>query len=134
MPLLFSHRSVWICLAVACVFALAPARASEFEDLSKQAERNFTTPEGRRYMLDRFDKAFLPRLVKALPKCSARTPDTKQPAVLVFVIAVDGKIKRLLHSPGIPLGECIAAELQSLRTVPPPPRDSWVVAFAAANH
>jgi uncharacterized protein YegJ (DUF2314 family) len=121
-------------LALAFVFATPTTRASEFDDLSKQGERNFATPEGRRYQLGPFEKAFLPRFVKALGKCSQHTPDTKMPATLVFVIAGDGKIKRVLHTPGIPLGECLAAELQSLRTVAPPPHDAWVVAFAAANH
>ena len=121
-------------VALTFVFAVASACASEFDDLSKQGERNFATPEGRRYHLGPFDKAILPRFVKALGKCSQHTPDTKTPATLVFVIAADGKIRRVLHTPGIPLGNCLAAELQSIKTVPPPPHDSWVVSFAAANH
>src|SRR5437899_3354289 len=124
----FSLRSARVA-AVIFVFAAVSTRASEFTDLEKQGERNFATPEGRRYLLGPFDKAFLPRFSKALTKCSLRTPDTKEPATLVFVIAADGKVKRILHTPGIPLGECLAAELQSFKTVPPPPHDSWVVAF-----
>lgn len=132
-----SLRSQWICrgrtVVAALVVAASTAGASEFDDLSKQGERNFSTPEGRRYF-DRFDKAFLPRFGKALGKCSAHTPDTKEPAVLVFLIAADGKITKFLHSPGIPLGDCLAVELRSFKTVPPPPKDGWVVSFAAANH
>ena len=61
-------------------------------------------------------------------------PDTKEPASIVFVIAADGTVKRLLYSTDIPFGRCIGSKVRAIKTLPKPPRDNWVVALGAANH
>jgi hypothetical protein len=78
-----------------CSLAAAAATSSELESLIKQAGQNFETNEGRRY-LERFQKGIMPTFGKALDTCSTSMPDTKEPASIVFVVAADGTVKRLL--------------------------------------
>jgi Uncharacterized protein conserved in bacteria (DUF2314) len=105
---------------------------TEFEQLANQGAKNFPTKEGQHYEAQ-FEKVFLPRFATALRECN-NEPDTKEPAMLVFVIAADGRVKQLLHSPNILFGDCVAAKLRTLTTLPRPPRDNWIVSFGAANH
>jgi len=105
---------------------------TEFERLADQGAKNFKTQEGRQYEAQ-FEKVFLPRFGAALGECK-NEPDTKEPAMVVFVIAANGQVKQLLHSPNIPFGDCVAAKLQTITMLPRPPRDNWIVSFGAANH
>ena len=116
------------------LFLVATAEgASRLDTVSEEASRNYGTPEGQRYF-DRFDKAIMPVWHKALADCSRRSPDTKEPATFVFVISADGRVKEILYSRNIPLAQCMAPRLRAITSVPRPPRDSWAVALAAANH
>jgi hypothetical protein len=78
-------------------------------------------------------QAISPEFGNTLRHCCGTTPDTKHPAMVAFVIGKDGTVKRVLSS-AIPLGECMAASFRKIKRVPPPPGDSWVIAFGAANH
>lgn len=111
----------------------AVAAASELESLTKKAGENYRTKEGRRYF-DAFDKAIMPVFGKALDSCSKSTPDTKEPASFVFVVAADGKVARLLYSTDMPFGVCVGSKLRAVKTVPKPPHDGWAVALGVANH
>lgn len=108
------------------------ADTKEFEALANEGGRNFQSKEGQRYEAE-FEKVFFPVFTRALRECN-NEPDTKEPATLVFVVAADGRVKRLLNSPDISFGDCVAAKLRVLRTLPKPPQDNWVISFAAANH
>jgi uncharacterized protein YegJ (DUF2314 family) len=114
-------------------FAANAGGASRLATISEEATRNWGTREGQRYF-DRFDRAIMPVWTKALTECSRRSPDTKEPATFVFVISADGRVKELLYSRNIPLAQCMAPRLRAITSVPRPPRDSWAVALAAANH
>lgn len=116
-------------------FALAAdvAAMSELESLGKQAGDNYSTKEGQRY-IEEFQNAILPVFSKALQACTKSTPDTKEPASLVFVVAADGTVKRMLYSTDIPFGVCVGTKLRTIKKVPTPPRDNWAVALGAANH
>jgi Uncharacterized protein conserved in bacteria (DUF2314) len=127
-----SRRSISGFLAVLFLAATAEG-ATRLDAVSEEAGRNWSTPEGQRYF-DRFDKAIMPVWIKALTECSRRSPDTKEPATFVFVISADGRVKELLYSRNIPLAQCMAPRLRAITSVPRPPRDSWAVALAAANH
>ena len=116
-----------------CSLAAAAAGSSELEALVHQAGENFQTKEGRRY-LEEFQKGIMPTFGKALDTCSTSMPDTKEPASIVFVVAADGKVKRVLYSTDIPFGRCVGSKVQGIKTLPKPPRDNWVVALGAANH
>src|SRR3984893_8644561 len=61
---------------------------TEFERLADQGAKNFKTQEGRQYEAQ-FEKVFLPRFGAALGECK-NEPDTKEPAMVVFVIAANG--------------------------------------------
>lgn len=111
----------------------AGAASNELESLVKQAGENFETKEGRRY-LEAFEKRIMPTFGKALDTCSTSMPDTKEPASIVFVVAADGTVKRLLYSTDIPFGRCVGSKILTIKTLPKPPRDNWVVAMGAANH
>lgn len=43
-------------------------------------------------------------------------------------------MKRLLYSTDIPFGRCVGSKIRSIKTLPKPPHDNWVVAIGAANH
>jgi uncharacterized protein YegJ (DUF2314 family) len=127
-----TSRCLLIALLTLCSLAAVGAATSEFEALEKEAGRDFSTKEGQRY-LEEFQKAIMPIFGNALNDCKER-PDTKEPATFLFVVAADGKVKRLLYSRDIPFGVCVASKLRAIKTLPKPPRDSWIVAFGAANH
>jgi hypothetical protein len=126
-------RSLFVCTFAFFSLATAKAASSELESLTKEAGRNFETKEGQRY-LEQFEKAIMPVFSKALSTCSSSTPDTKEPASIVVVVAANGTIQRLLYSTDIPFGNCLGSKLRAIKTVPKPPRDAWAVALGAANH
>jgi uncharacterized protein YegJ (DUF2314 family) len=115
-----------------CSLVAAIAATSEFEQLEKEAGRNISTDEGQRY-LEQFTKGIISVFGPALNDCKEK-PDTKEPAIFYFVVRADGTVKRLLYSRDIPFGVCVGSKLRAIKTLPKPPRDSWVVAFGAANH
>jgi uncharacterized protein YegJ (DUF2314 family) len=127
-----TSRSLIAGFLALCSLAAAAAATSEFEALVKEAGRNYVTKEGQRY-LEEFQDAILPVFADALNTCRDK-PDTKEPATLLFVVAADGTVKRLLYSKEIPFGVCVGSKLRAIKALPNPPRDSWAVAFAAANH
>jgi hypothetical protein len=109
------------------------ATASELEGLMKESARNYQTKEGARYR-EQFFKAVSPVIEEALHECSPTTPDTKEPAGIVFVVAANGRVKKVISSPNIPFGDCMVAKLRTISTVPRPPGDSWAVGMGFANH
>jgi len=112
------------------------ADSSEFTALSKQATRNNDTREGRRYQDQFFLNAIDPALRAAMNSCPKSTPNTidGHPGEIVFVVAADGRVKKLLYSADVPLAECVAAKLRAVSKLPPPPHDSWAVAVLVAQH
>jgi uncharacterized protein YegJ (DUF2314 family) len=125
------------CLILLVLSVVTPAatRATNTTELAavlREAGQNYQTKEGQRYE-EQFLKAISPAFAAALKECG-NSPDTKEPATIVFIIAASGHVRRLLHSQNIRFGDCVAAKLKSISTLPPPPRDSYVVALGAANH
>src|SRR5882762_5914472 len=101
-------RTLLAGLFASCSVAAAVAATSELESLAKQAGDNYSTKEGQRY-LEEFQNAILPIFGKALQTCTNSTPDTKEPATIVFVVASDGTVKRMLYSTDIPFGVCLGS-------------------------
>ena len=116
-----------------CLLATAAAESDELESLVKQAGQNYQTQEGQRY-LEAFQRAIMPVFGNALDTCSSTAPDTTNPAAIVFIVAADGTVRRVIYSTDIPFGGCVAAKLRAIKTLPKPPHDGWVVAVGAANH
>jgi hypothetical protein len=127
-------RSLLFVFLALIPLAATAAETGELESLDKEAARNYVTKEGQKYYFDSFDPAIMPVFSKAMQECALSTPDTKKPVTIVFVIAADGTIRRMLYSAKIPFGECLASKLRAIKKVPAPPRDGWVVALGAANH
>jgi hypothetical protein len=128
------RRSLFAALLTSCALVAAVAATSELESLTKQAGDNYSTKEGQHYLFQQFEKAIFPVFSKALQTCSARTPDTKEPASFAFLIGADGTVKRMLYSTDIPFGVCVGSKLHAIKTLPRPPHDNWAVALGAANH
>lgn len=97
-----------------------------------ESARNSATKEGQQYR-ERFEQAILPTFAKALHSCLSR-PDTVEPAMIVFIISADGRVKKILASPNIEYGRCVVSELHLPKVLPKPPHDSWPVAEGLANH
>ena len=91
-----------------------------------ESARNSATKEGQQYR-ERFEQAILPTFAKALHSCLSR-PDTVEPAMIVFIISADGRVKKILASPNIEYGRCVVSELRLPKVLPKPPHDSWPVA------
>ncbi|MDQ6655442.1 MAG: DUF2314 domain-containing protein [Verrucomicrobiota bacterium] len=127
------HRPLFVGILAWCSLVAAAAATSELESLTKQAGDNYSTKEGQRY-LAQFEKAIFPVFSKALQSCTSSTPDTKDPASVVFLVAADGTVRRMLYSTEIPFGVCLGSKLRAIKTLPKPPRDNWAVALGAANH
>ena len=129
-------RFVIVCAATSLV-ALSPlARAitkAEFDALIKQADRDKQTKAGWNYAIEEFSQTFAQRVGPAMRTCLTQ-PDTIEPALLVFIVAADGKVTRAVASPGIPYGECIVSKLRLPFVAPRPPHGNFVVAMGAANH
>jgi hypothetical protein len=119
-------------LLVFCSIAASTSQAGEFESASKESTRNYATKAGRQYS-EKFQNAIEPALAKAMGACLSR-PDTVEPAEIIFIVSADGHIKRVLASPKIEYGQCVAATIKLPATVPKPPRDSWPVGIGLANH
>ena len=124
--------SVSALLAV-CVVATNASPANEFNAASKEATRNYGTKIGQRYR-DAFMKIVEPKLGAAMKGCTRGSPDTKEPAEIIFIVAADGRVKRVLSSPNIPFGECVASKLRTISALPRPPYDSWPAALGVAKH
>jgi hypothetical protein len=107
---------------------------SEFDVALNQSNRDRDTPSGKRYARQFEDKVFLAVASKAMQTCLSRSRDTVQPAMLVFIISADGKIRHVLSTPGIQFGECVVSQLRLPISVPRPPHDNFAVALGIANH
>jgi uncharacterized protein YegJ (DUF2314 family) len=122
-----------IVVAVACLAFSVSARTSsagEFQTASQEADRNCKTKAGERYR-DQFTKAIDSAVAGALLGPCSKAGAVER-AELVFIVSADGRITRVLSSPGMAYGTCIVSKLQLPKTVPRPPRDSWPVAIVVA--
>ena len=131
--------SRWSFVIVAVLFSigLSPTNAkskAEFEVALQQSNRDRETAAGKRYTREFEDKIFLAVASPAMERCMSRSRDTVEPAMLVFMISGDGKIRRVLSTPGIEYGECIVSRLRLPISVPRPPHDNFAVALGVENH
>jgi hypothetical protein len=131
--------SRWSVVIVAVLLSIGPYPANakykaEFDAALKQSNRDRETPSGKRYAREFEDKIFFAIASQAMETCVSRSRDTVGPAMLVFMISADGKIRRVLSTPGIEYGECIVSRLRLPISVPRPPHDNFAVALGVANH
>jgi len=125
-------RQSVVALLVSCSVGVNASQAGEFESASKESTRTLDTKAGRQYS-EKFQNAIATALGKAMHACLSR-PDTVEPAEIIFIVSADGHVKRVLASPKIEYGQCVAATIKLPASVPKPPRDSWPVGIGLANH
>jgi hypothetical protein len=111
------------------------ATSREFETLSKQATRNAKTNEGFHYQNKIFLDAIDPALREAMNACT-KSPNTVDghPGEIIFVVASDGRVMKMMFSPDVPLAKCVATNLRTVSKLPPPPHDSFAVSIGVAKH
>jgi hypothetical protein len=129
----WSFAVVAVILLIGLYSGNAKSKA-EFENAFKQSNRDKETPTGKRYTREFEDKIFFAVASQSMEACVSRSRDTVEPAMLVFMISADGKIRRVLSTPGIEYGECIVSQLRLPISVPRPPHDNFAVALGVANH
>ena len=112
----------------------AATSKSDYNAALKQSNQDRETSSGKRYTRQFEDKVFLAVTSKAMQSCLNRSRDTVEPAMLVFLISVDGKVTRVLSTPGIDYGKCIVSQLGLPISVPRPPHDNFAVAIGVENH
>jgi hypothetical protein len=110
-----------------------PVPSKEVEALLKESSNKRNGKRVRQYE-DEFLKAIDPILIEAMKTCTVKTPDTVWPGSIAFVIAKDGRVKRIMWSAEIPMGACVGEKLRSITKLPPPPEDNWVDGVGVANH
>jgi hypothetical protein len=99
--------------------------ADSFEAMHSRAHEMGETPEGKAYE-KQFGTAFGPSMRNALESCTKST----QPSYivnLVFVVATDGAIRRIVPAPQQSVSSCVAEKLREMR-LPAPPKNDWLVA------
>ena len=90
----------------------------------EQAERLAKSPKGQPYQY-----AAIAGLGQALANAMVACPATskREPGfALVFVIASDGRVEEVLHTPKHTVAQCVASKLKGVK-VPRPPRAGWLV-------
>src|SRR5215813_13139977 len=114
-------------LAVA-ILAAQPIHAAEPQNFSAAvaaAERLSSTPAYQQYEWSKFWPAIGTAFANAMVACT-KTLKADVTFDCVFIVAADGHIQRILHTPHQPVAACVAAQLRD-RSLPRPPRDSWPV-------
>jgi hypothetical protein len=113
--------SRWSFVIVAVLLSIGPyptnaKSKSEFEIAFKQSNRDKETPAGKRYTREFEDKIFFAVASRSMQTCVSRSRDTVEPAMLVFIISADGKIRRVPSTPGIEYGRmyCLAGKAADL--------------------
>jgi hypothetical protein len=125
----FSKLAVIAVTWLAFALVAATSSAGEFQVASQEAVKNYKTKAGQDYR-DQFTKSIDRAVVRAMGGCAKGKAVER--ADLVFIVSADGRTVRVVPTPGIAFGQCIAAKLQLPKTVPRPPRDSWPVLITVA--
>ena len=131
--LLLSLLAIFISSGVQAAASAGPAPRSEVDALLKQSRGKRNSKQARLYE-DQFLKAIDPVLLAAMGTCTKKTPDTIEPGAIAFIIAADGRVKRMLWSADSPMAQCVGEKLRSITRLPRPPEDNWVDGLGVANH
>src|SRR4051794_11963223 len=124
-------RPITILLVFLTYVAFSSVRAADlttFGAAEKEATRLQGTDEGYAYMVKCLDAIAAP-LGRALHACQPKSPKQHKEihVGLVFIIAADGRIERILHSPDSPSATCFLRNFRLPAPLPRPPRGHWPV-------
>jgi hypothetical protein len=106
---------------------------ADFDAAKKVADRDNSTPAGQRYTREFALKHFAPVMGQAMDSCLSQR-DTVEPAMIILIVGANGNVIRVLSTPGIEYGECVASKLHQPISLPRPPHDNFALAFGVANH
>lgn len=120
-------------LFATCFSADAKTSKAEFDAAMKLVNRETATPVGQKYARDFALKNFAAVAGEAMTSCLSRK-DTVEPAMIIFFVSANGKVTRVLSTPGIEYGECVVSKLRQPISLPRPPHDHFALAFGVANH
>jgi hypothetical protein len=96
-----------------------------FDAAAHLADQIVGTRAGREYT-NKFADATDQAVAQAMRACvTGRKTETRYR--VIFIVSSDGHIVRTFHTPGHPVGDCMARNLHMPKTVPKPPRDGWPV-------
>jgi len=110
----------------------ASAFALDFETVKRDAGHRNETAEGAAYM-DKCQDVLHKYLTAGMGACGEKYPDTKEPALIAFMVAADGHVTQRMSSPGIAYGECVLSHFPADLSLPRPPRDGWPVVVGVEN-
>jgi hypothetical protein len=119
-------------VAVAVLAFAVSARtseASEFQAALKEATDHYKTKAGAQYR-DTFTNTIDRVVAGALGSCGKK--GAVERADIIFIVSADGRVVRVLSTPGIAYGQCVVSKLRLPVAVPRPPRDLWPVVITVA--
>ena len=111
---------------ISCCPTASAAPTVSFSEAMSEAKRLAKTDTGFRYKL-KIAAELQQALVNAAIGCSSSS--SEQTFAFVLIVAADGRIEEVIHTPKHPLGACVAQRIKGTR-VSRPPHGEWRVNFA----
>jgi hypothetical protein len=101
-----------------------------FHTISAAAANKFHTDQGYEYVKKFEDWISLPvggdAAVHALDTCGS-IPNTELHCDVVFLIAADGQVRKILFAPNNRYTQCVSKNFRTSGKAPKPPADSWPI-------
>jgi hypothetical protein len=120
-----------LCITVLASSGYAVGYPSTFEAAARLADQVVGTRAGIEYT-NKFADAEDKWIAHAMQAC-VRGRKTEIRYRVIFIIAADGRIVRIFHTPGHPVADCFAKNLRMPPLVPKPPRDGWPVDWVVVH-
>lgn len=120
--------AIWI---VGSVSALSASASSDFQAAFDEARLNRKTNPGHDYEI-KVRKIIHKALGDAIKECAGAQPHWEAKFEVAVIIAVDGRVHRVLSSSRQALVLCAMKKARSRLLVPRPPRDSWPIGMELA--
>jgi hypothetical protein len=94
-----------------------------FHTVFAAASKKFDTKQGYQYVT-KFEDWISEAATHALDVCGSM-PRTKLRCDIVFLIAADGRIRKMLLGPNNSFEQCVSKNFRPAASAPKPPADSW---------
>jgi hypothetical protein len=118
-------RTLILCATLLASSGYAADYPKTFEAAARLADQVVGTRAGIEYT-NKFADATDKWVAQAMRACvTGRKTETRYR--VIFIVSADGHIVRTFHTPGHPVGNCMARNLHMPAIVPKPPRDGWPV-------
>jgi len=97
------------------------AEQAEIQSKIEEAQKKFSTTAGHDYVEKFATSAAAKPLIDAMHECDKAANPLNLSHDVVFIVAADSSIERVLQSPSNPFGDCIAENLRLPQKVSKPP-------------